>query len=104
MTDLTEKILSLDLQSASALQDAKVLSVEAKKNADKYKDHEMKEVQKLFGEEKKSDAKALAESFEEEKKHARSKLNKKIRAFDEHVNIDSVVEYLINVAKEKICR
>ncbi len=103
MTDLTGKILSLDLESASTLKDVKAVSVEVKKNADKHADQKIEESQKAFEKEKKSKAKVLEESFEEEKKRARSKLDKKIRAFDEHVKIDRVVEYLINVAKDKVC-
>ena len=103
MTDLTEKILSLDLQSASALQDAEVVSVVAKKNADKNNDHKMKEVQKLFAKEKKSESKALSESLEEERKKARSGLDQKMKTFDEGLNIDAVIDKLVKVTKEGIC-
>ena len=103
MTDLTEKILSLDVQSASALQDAKAVSVAAKKNADKNRDHKMKEVQKLFGEEKKSEVKALSESFSKKEKRARSGLDKKMKTFDEGLDIDAVIDALVKVTKERIC-
>jgi regulator of protease activity HflC (stomatin/prohibitin superfamily) len=103
MTDLTEKILSLDLQSALALQDAKALSAAAKKKADKDKDHKIKEVQKLFEEDKKSETKLHAKRFEEERKKARLNLDQKMKTFDEGLNIDAVIDELVKVTKEGIC-
>ena len=103
MTDLTEKIFSLDLQSSSVLREAKVLSESAKKNADKDKDHKIKEVQKLFEEEKKNETRVLAESFEKERKKARSNLDQKMKTFDEGLNIDVVVDEFLKVTKERIC-
>lgn len=103
MTDLTEKILSLDSQSTSALQDAELVSAAAKKNVDKDSDHKMKEVQKLFEEEKKRESKVLSKSFEEERKRARSDLDQKMKTFDEGLNIDAVIDELVKVTKEGIC-
>jgi len=103
MTDLTEKILSLDLRSASALKDAKVASVEVKKSADKYADQKMEEAQRLFEEEKKSETKVLSAKFEEERKRARSSLDQKMKTFDKDMKIDTVVDKLLKVTKERIC-
>ena len=103
MTSLTEKILSLDLQSASVLQDAKVASSEAKKSADKYASQKMQEAQRIFEEEKESEATALTTSFEEERKRARFSLDQKMRTFDKDMKIDTVVEALLKVTKERIC-
>ena len=104
MIDLTEKILSLDLEAESILKNMKLLSVEAKDSVNRNADQKTEESQQAFEKEKESKAKALEESFKEKKKSARSRLDKKMRAFDARVKIDSVVEDLINVAKEKICR
>ena len=103
MEDLTEKILSLDLEAALVLKDAKVASIDAKMSADKHADQKMEKVQQLFKEVKKSEAKVLESSHEEEKKRARISLDQKVKEFDERVNVDAGVEYLINVAKEQIC-
>jgi hypothetical protein len=103
MQDLTEKILSLDLEAASALKDAKAASVDAKMSADKHADQKMENAQQLFEEAKKSEAKVLSDRLEEEKKRARVSLDQKIKDFDERVKVDAVVEYLVNVAKERVC-
>jgi len=103
MTDLTEKILSLDLQSALALKGAKEASMEAKKSADKYAMQNMEEAHRLFEEEKKSEEKELKERFEEERKRARFSLDQKMKTFDKDMNIDTVVEKFLKVTKERIC-
>jgi len=103
MEDLTEKILLLDLEAALVLKDAKLASVEAKKNADKYAEQKMEEAQKFFEEEKKSEEQVLESRLEEEKKCARVSLDQKIKDFDERVKVDAGVEYLVNVAKERTC-
>lgn len=104
MIDLTEKILTLDFKTVDILNNINILNMEAKHSADRDADQKVEESQQAFEEEKKSESKALKESIEEEKESARSRLDKKMRAFDARVKIDSVVEDLIKVAKEKICR
>ena len=104
MIDVTEKILTLDLEVESILSNINVVSMDAKHSADKKADQQIEVSQQAFEKEKKSKVKVLEASFEEEKKSARSRLDKKMRAFDERVKIDAVVEDLIKVAKEKICR
>ena len=104
MTDMTQKILSLDLEAASVLKDANAASMEAKKEADIYADQQWEEVQKDFRKQKDREKKALLKMLEEERKSAREQLDKKKKTFDENVKIDVLVEDLIEVAKERICR
>jgi len=104
MTDLTQKILSLDLEVASALKDANAASIEAKKEADMHVDLQWEEVQKDFKEQKNREEKVLLQMREEERKSARDQLDQKKKTFDENVKIDALVEDLIEVVKERICR
>ena len=104
MTDLTQKILSLDLEVASALKDANAASIEAKKEADMHVDQQWEEVQKDFKEQKNREEKVLLKMREEERRSARDQLDQKKKTFDENVKIDALVEDLIEVAKERICR
>lgn len=103
MTDLTEKILLLDLEVTSAFKDAKIASMEAKHSADRYAEEKMEEAKEAFEKEKKGETQALEKSFDEKMKSAKYRLDEKMKAFDTRVKIDIVVEDLIKVAKERIC-
>ena len=102
MTDLTQKILSLDLETASELNHA--VSMEAKREADLYAEQRMEEAQQLFEKQKNSEAQQLAKSVKENRERALADLQKKMEAFDKDVEIDELVEYLVGVAKDRICR
>ena len=103
MQDFTENIISLDLEVASALKAAKIASVESKKSVDQYAKQKIEEAQRSFNEEKQKEIKIIESKSQEEKKRARSRLDQKIKDFDERANVDKVVKYLVNVAKEGVC-
>lgn len=104
MIDLTQKILSLDLEAASELNHANAVSMEAKREADLHAEERMKEVQKLFEKQKNSEEKELVKSVRKNREIAIGNLQQKMKDFDNNVEIDELVEHLIVVAKDRICR
>ena len=104
MIDLTQKILSLDLEVASELNHANAVRMEVKKDAGLHAEQRMEEAQQLFEKQKNSEAQQLAKSVKEDQKRVIANLQKKMEAFDKDVEIDELVEYLVGVAKDRICR
>jgi vacuolar-type H+-ATPase subunit H len=104
MIDLTQKILSLDLEVASELNNANIVSMEAKREADLHAEQQIEEAKQLFEKQKNSEAKQLAKSVEDDRKRAIDNVQQKMETFDENVKIDELVEYLLTVAKDRICR
>ncbi|WP_415406170.1 hypothetical protein ACLHDG_10415 [Sulfurovum sp. CS9] len=104
MIDLTQKILSLDLETALELNNANAVSMEAKREADLRAEQCMAEAQHLFEKQKRSEAKQLAKSVKEDRKSAIDNLQQKMEAFDKGIEIDMLVEHLVTVARDRICR
>lgn len=104
MIDLTQKILSLDLEAALELNNASAVNMEAKREADLRAEQLMKEAQQLFEKQKKSEAQQLAKSVKEDRKRAIDNLQQKMETFDKGVEIDTLVEHLVTVARDRICR
>jgi hypothetical protein len=104
MIDLTQKILSLDLETALELNHANAVSMEAKREADLRAEQLMEEAQKLFEKQKNSETKQLAKSVKEDRERAIFNLQQKMETFDKDVEIDALVEHLVSVAKDRICR
>ncbi len=103
MIDLTQKILSLDLEAALELNNANAVSMEAKREADLHAEQQMEEVQKLFEKQKNSEEKQLLKSVKKNREIAIDNLQKQMKAFDQNVEIDVLVERLVSVAKDRIC-
>ncbi len=104
MTDLTQKILSLDLKAALELNNAYAVSMEAKREADLHTEQRMEETQKLFKKQKDNEAKDLAKSLKEYQQKTLDNLQKKMENFDKNVEIDNSLEHLLALAKDRICR
>jgi len=104
MIDLTQKILSLDLEAALELNNANAVSMEAKREADLRAEQQMEKAKQLFEKQKNSEAKQLAKRVEDDKMRAIDNVQQKMETFDKNVKIDELVEYLLSVAKDRICR
>ena len=104
MIDLTQKILSLDLETTTELNHANALSMETKREADLHIEQQMEEAQLLFAKQKNSEAKQLAKSVKEDQERAIDNLQQKMETFDKDVDIDNLVEHFLTVAKDRICR
>jgi len=104
MIDLTQKILSLDLETALELNNANAVSMEAKREADLRAEQQMEEAQQLFEKQKNSESNLLAKSVKEDRERAINNMQQKMEAFDKDVEIDELVEHLVSVAKDRICR
>ena len=103
MIDLTQKILSLDLEITLELNNANVLSIEAKREADQRTKERMKEAQQLFEKQKSTEVKQLEKSLREDRKKEIDNLQKKMEAFDKWIEIDALVDQLVLIAKDRIC-
>jgi uncharacterized FlaG/YvyC family protein len=104
MIDLTQKILSLDVEATLELNHANTVSMEAKREADLRAEQRMEEAKQLLEKQKNSEAEQLAKSVKEDHKRAIDNLQQKMEAFDKDVEIDALVEHLVSVAKGRICR
>jgi phosphoenolpyruvate-protein kinase (PTS system EI component) len=103
MTDLTEKILSLDLETVLELNNANAVSIETKKEADLHAEQRMEEVQQEFEKEKESEAVQRAKDVKEDRKRVLDNLQKKMKTFDEEMKIDILVKDLVSIARDRIC-
>ncbi len=103
MTDLTQKILSLDTEVTLELNTVNAVSVEVKREADLHAYQLMEEAKKLFEKQKNSEEKQLVKSVKEDREQAAGDLQKKMEAFDENTEINKLVEHLIMVVKDRIC-
>ena len=103
MNGLTEKILALDAEADTALKKSAAAVQEVKREADLRAKRLIEEEQQLFEKQKESDTAALAEKVEAERRQALAVLHQKMEAFDESVDIDALVDYLLSVAKERAC-
>jgi len=104
MIDLTQKILSLDLEAASELNSANAVSMEAKREADLRAEERMEEAQQLFEKQKDNEVQQLSKSVKEDQQRAIRNMQQKMEAFDKDIEIDKLVEHLVSVAKDRICR
>ncbi len=104
MIDLTQKILSLDSEAALNLTNANAASMEVKREADLRAEQLLKDTQQLFEKQKNSEAEQLAKNVKEDRERVLADLQKKMKAFDKDVEIDELVEYLVGMAKDRICR
>ncbi len=104
MIDLTQKILSLDSEAALNLTNANAASIEVKREADLRAEQLLKDTQQLFEKQKNSEAEQLAKNVKEDRERVLADLQKKMEAFDKDVEIDELVEYLVGMAKDRICR
>jgi vacuolar-type H+-ATPase subunit H len=104
MIDLTQKILSLDIEATLELNDANAVSMEAKREADLHAEERMQEAKQLFEKQKNSEVKQLAKNIEDDRKRAIDNVQQKMETFDKNVKIDKLVEHLLTVTKDRICR
>ncbi len=104
MIDLTQKILSLDKEFALELTNANTVNMEAKREADLHAEHQMEKAYQLFEKQKNSEAIQLVKNIKENRELAIENLQKKMKTFDKEVEIDALVEDLLTMAKDRICR
>jgi len=79
-------------------------SMEVKREADLRAEQLLKDTQQLFEKQKNSEAEQLAKNVKEDRERVLADLQKKMEAFDKDVEIDELVEYLVGMAKDRICR
>jgi uncharacterized membrane protein len=104
MNELTEKILALDAAAYAALKKSAAAVQEVKKEADLKAQRLIEEQQQLFEKQKESDAAALAEKLEAERRRALAALYQKMEVNDRSADIDKQIAYLLSAAKDRVCR
>jgi hypothetical protein len=103
MNELTEKILALDSEADTALKKSAAAALEVKREADRSAKRLIEEQQQLFEKQKESDAAALAEKLEAQRRRALAVLHQKMAAFDKSADIDKMTDSLLAAAKERVC-
>ena len=103
MTDMTQKIISLDLESALALNKALAASMEEKKEADLRVEKLWEEAESDFKKHKNHETEILEKSMIQNRDDMINAVHRKMEMFDKNVNIDVMVEDLLLVARDRIC-
>ena len=103
MTELTQKILSLDTQADTALAMSKKSAREMILQADSDAEKMINEVQKNFKDKKDKEDKDLSKELDQKRTQAQAQLKQKMHDFDEAFEIDTIINTLINTAKDKLC-
>jgi len=104
MTELTQKILTLDSESERALKKADESAQEVMREADFRAERRVHEEQQRFEKQKAGDEAALAEQLDVERREAMEELQQRMDAYDRSLDIDLLIKQLLAVAKERVCR
>lgn len=104
MTELTQKILTLDSESETALKKADASAQEVMRAADFRAESQIQEEERRFEKQKADDEAALAEQLEVERREAMAALQRKMDAFDRSLDTDLLIKNLLIAAKERVCR
>jgi len=103
MTDLTEKILSLDKECEATLEKANLTIVETKKEADQSSEKSAQEKLLQFEAQKRAEAQLLTQKMDDAQRDAMDALDQKMAKFEEKVSTDTIAEHLLSVAKGQVC-
>mgnify|MGYP002067631489 CR=1 FL=1 len=101
--DLTEAILTLDKESESELENANVLNLKGKQEIYIYAQNLKEETIESFENQKTQDSSELTTKLEQERQKAITELRRKMKDYDEEVDIDKLAEHLLSLAKERVC-
>jgi hypothetical protein len=101
--DLTEAILTLDKESESELENANVLNLKGKQEINIYAQNLKEETLESFENQKTQDSSELTKKLEQERQKAITELRRKMKDYDEKVDIDKLAEHLLSLAKERVC-
>lgn len=104
MIELTQKILALDTESESALKKADAAALEVMKEADYHAARLIEEEQELFEKQKERDAVLLEEKLEMQRRQAIAALEQKMEVYDGSLDVEALIEHLLFVAKDRVCR
>jgi hypothetical protein len=102
--NMTQELLLLDSEAVLLLKHAESLSEERKKDVDIRSEALMHESKQHFTEQKKSESEQLTKMLKERRNRAMDTLQEKKEIFAKDVEIDRMVEHLLIVAKDRICR
>lgn len=101
--DLTQNILVLDMESDTALRNANITTLKRKQEIDTYAQNLKEDTLQLFKNQKTEEASELVKKLEQDRQEAMTELEGKMKTFEEEVDIDKLAEYLLSIAKERVC-
>jgi len=104
MTELTQKILTLDSESETALKKADASAQEVMRAADFRAEMLAEEEQQRFEKQKADDEAALVAQLEVERSEAMAALQQRMEAFERSLDSDLLIKNLLAAAKERVCR
>lgn len=103
MSELTQKILSLDVEVTTKLKEADTASLHVIKKADLQAKYLIEKEQHLFELQKERDTAALDEKLELKRQQSLQALEQKMNAYNRSFDIDVLVKQLLSEAKERVC-
>ncbi len=103
MIELTQTILTFDAEYESALKTADIAMLERMKEADFNAERHIEKEQHRFEKQKERDEAVLEQEFSLQREHANSALNQRMKRYADSLDIDTMVEALLHVAKERVC-
>jgi hypothetical protein len=103
MSELTQKILSLDVEVTTKLKEADTASLHVIKKADLQAKHLIEKEQHLFELQKERDTAALEEKLELKRQQSLQALEQKMNAYNRSFDVDVLVKQLLSEAKERVC-
>ncbi len=103
MIELTQKILTLDSESETALKKADARTLDVMKEADLHAGRLIEEEQQLFEKQKERDVAAQDEKLEVQRRQATAALKQKMKAYESSLDVEALIEHLLSAAKDRVC-
>jgi hypothetical protein len=103
MIELTQKILTLDSESETAIKKADAAALEVMKEADLHAGRLIEEEQQLFEKQKERDVAAQDEKLDVQRRQATAALKQKMEAYERSFDVETLIEHLLSAAKDRVC-
>ena len=101
--NLTNALLKLDKEIESRLKNAKSSNLKEKEELSRYIEKLKDEAITLFEDQKNREGSELDKKIEQKQLEVMSDLRRKMKKFDENVDIDTLAEQLYSLVKEQAC-
>lgn len=102
--NLTHKILLLDADASNALKDAETLVLRQKQETDTHFAQLKEEQEQSFENQKREEAAALTKKLKTDHQQAIAELENRMKVFNKKMTVDKLVEQLLSVARDRVCR
>ena len=104
MTELTQKLLTLDDNALMALRDAERSAEAAQQAARRRTDVMREEELERFARQKEAETAALAERMQRERDRLETLFRRRCEAAEKRTDAEALAESLLKKARERVCR